>query len=258
MDMRLKDKVALVTGAGNGIGRAIALKMAHEGARVIVSDIHVPSGEVTVEEIKRDGGEAHFCAVDVAEEKDVRNLLRFTELTYGSLQILVNNAGVEVVKPVTEITVQEWDWLTGVNLKGVFLCTKYGLPLIEHSGGGSITNLASAAGIIGAALWSVYCASKGGVVLFTKAVAQEVKMAGKVRVNCICPMTVDTSMAARGLEAYKRYGFGEDVWEKNFVPRQGRRITPEEVANAAVFLASDESSPINGHALYLDNGALAG
>jgi len=256
--MRLKDKIVLVTGAGNGIGRAIALKMAREGARVLVSDIHVPSGEVTVEEIKKDGGEARFCAADVAKEIEVRNLLRFAEQTYGGLHVLVNNAGVEIVKPVTEVTEQEWDWLMGINLKGVFLCTKHGLPLIERSGGGSVVNLASAAGIIGAALWSLYCASKGGVVLFTKAVAQEVKTAGKIRVNCICPLFVDTGMASRGLEVYKRYGFGEDVWEKSFVPRQVRLVTPEEVANAAVFLASDESSPINGHALYLDNGGLAG
>lgn len=256
--MRLKDKVVLVTGAGNGIGRAIARKMAREGAKVVVNDLHVPSGEVTVEEIKHEGGEARFCAADVSQELEVRNLLHFVEQAYGGLHILVNNAGVELVKPVTEVTEQEWDWLMGINLKGVFLCTKHGLPLIERSGGGSVVNLASAAGVIGAALWSLYCASKGGVVLFTKAVAQEVKMAGKIRVNCLCPMFVDTGMASRGLEVYKRYGFGEDVWQQSFVPRQVRLITPEEVANAAVFLASDESSPINGHALYLDNGGLAG
>jgi NAD(P)-dependent dehydrogenase (short-subunit alcohol dehydrogenase family) len=256
--MRLKNKIAVVTGAGNGIGRAIALKLAREGAQVMVSDIHVPSGEVTVEEIKRDGGEARFCAADVSQEIEVRNLFQCVEQAYGGLQILVNNAGVEVVKPVTEITEQEWDWLLGINLKGVFLCTKHGLPVLERSGGGSIVNLASAAGVIGAALWSAYCAAKGGVVLFTKAVAQEVKAGGKLRVNCICPMSVDTGMAARGLEAYKRYGFGEDVWEKSFAPRQVRLISPEEVANAVVFLASEESSSINGHALYLDNGALAG
>lgn len=256
--MRLKDKVALITGAGNGIGRAIALKMAREGARVIVSDIHVPSGEVTVEEIKREGGEARFRAADVSQEIEVRNLFQFVEQAYHSLHVLVNNAGVEVVKPVTEITEQEWDWLVDINLKGVFLCTKHGLPLLEQSGGGSIINLASAAGVVGAALWSAYCASKGGVVLFTKAVAQEVKAAGKVRVNCICPMAVDTGMAARGLEAYKRYGFGDNAWETHFAPRQARWITPDEVANAALFLASDEASAMNGHALYLDNGALAG
>lgn len=256
--MRLKDKVVLVTGAGNGIGRAIALKLAEEGARVVVSDIHVPSGEVTVEEIKREGGEARFCAADVSQEIEVRNLFQFVESVFGGLHVLVNNAGVEVVKPVTEISEQEWDWLLGINLKGVFLCTKHGLPLLERNGGGSIINLASAAGVIGAALWSAYCASKGGVVLFTKAVAQEVKAAGKIRVNCLCPMFVDTSMASRGLEAYKRYGGGDESWEKNLSLRQVRLITPQEVANAAVFLASDESLAMNGHALYLDNGALAG
>lgn len=256
--MRLKDKVVLVTGAGNGIGRAIALTMANEGARVVVSDIHVPSGEVTVEEIKREGGEARFCAADVSQEIEVRNLFQFVESVFGGLHVLVNNAGVEVVKPVTEISEQEWDWLLGINLKGVFLCTKHGLPLLERSDGGSIINLASAAGVIGAALWSAYCASKGGVVLFTKAVAQEVKAAGKIRVNCLCPMFVDTSMASRGLEAYKRYGGKGEAWEENLSLRQVRLITPQEVANAAVFLASDESSAMNGHALYLDHGALAG
>jgi dihydroanticapsin dehydrogenase len=256
--MRLKDKVVLVTGAGNGIGRSIALKMASEGARIVVSDIHVPSGEVTVEEIKREGGEARFCAADVSQEIEVRNLFQFVELAYGGLQVLVNNAGVEIVKPVTEITEQEWDWLLGINLKGVFLCTKHGLPLLERSGGGSIVNLASAAGVIGAALWSAYCASKGGVVLFTKAVAQEVKAAGKIRVNCLCPMAVETSMTARGLEAYIRHGGSAEAWEQYIASRQGRLITPNEVANAAVFLASEDSAAMNGHALYLDHGALAG
>src|SRR5262245_62833357 len=115
--MRLKDKVALITGAGNGLGRAIALKMAQEGARIIVNDIHVPSGEVTVEEIKSKGGEARFYAADVSKEIEVRNLFQFAEQTYNSLHVLVNNAGVEVVKPVTETSEQEWDWLIGINLK---------------------------------------------------------------------------------------------------------------------------------------------
>jgi len=256
--MRLKGKIALITGAGNGIGRAIALKMASEGAQVVVSDIHTPSGEVTVEEIKREGGSARFCGADVSQEIEVRRLFQFVEQTYDALHILVNNAGVEVVKPVTEITEQEWDWLQGINLKGVFLCTKHGLPLLERSGGGSIVNLASTAGVTGAALWSAYCASKGGVVLFTKAVAQEIKKEGKIRVNCLCPAAVETSMTTRAQEAYKRYEFGEDVWEKLFALRQVRMITLDEVANAAIFLASDESVTINGHALYLDNGALAG
>jgi NAD(P)-dependent dehydrogenase (short-subunit alcohol dehydrogenase family) len=119
-------------------------------------------------------------------------------------------------------------------------------------------NVASAAGVIGAALWSAYCASQGGIVLFTKAVAQEVKAAGKIRVNCLCPMFVETSMATRGFEAYKRYGFGEQVWRQEFAPRQVRMISPEEVARAAVFLASEDASALNGHALHLDNGALAG
>ena len=119
--MRLQGKVALVTGAGNGIGRAIALAMAREGARIVVNDIHVPSGEVTVEEIKREGGEARFYGADVSQVLEVRNLFHFIEQTYSVLHVLINNAGVEVVKPVTEITEQEWDWMQGINLKGVFL-----------------------------------------------------------------------------------------------------------------------------------------
>lgn len=252
--MRLEGKKALVTGAGRGIGRGVALGLAREGAAVVVSDIDKASGEAVAEEIRSAGGTAHFVAADVSKETDVQQMVSEAARQLGGLNILVNNAGIEIVNPVTAITEEEWDRLMGINVKGVFFSCKHALPIIAEGGGGSVINMASAAGIIGLPLLSLYCASKGAVVLFTKALAQEYKAAG-VRVNSICPMVIQTDMGDRFIDRYTEFDIPiMDVLNL----RQARLGTIDEVVGAALFLASDDSSFVNGHALPLDNAGLSG
>ena len=253
--MRLKGKNALVTGAAAGIGKAVALRFAREGARVIVSDVQAEAGELVAESIRKEGGVAHFIRADVSCESDVQNLVRTGADKLGGLQIAVHNAGIEIIKAVTELTEEDWDRIMAVNVKGVFFGCKYAAPVIEASGGGTIVNMASAAGLVGQALLSAYCATKGAVVLFTKALAQEYKGRG-VRFNVVCPMLVETELGERFIERYE-YGYDVPISEMLRV-RQGRMITVDEVANNTLFLASDESSFINGHALVMDDGALSG
>ncbi|MGH8998697.1 MAG: SDR family NAD(P)-dependent oxidoreductase [Acidimicrobiia bacterium] len=253
--MRLEGKKALVTGAGRGIGRGVALALARQGAAVVVSDIDKDGGQAVAEEIGRAGGTAHFVAADVSRESDVQQMVAEAARALGGLNVLVNNAGIEIINPVTAITEEEWDKLMGINVKGTFFSCKHALPVIAEGGGGSVVNIASAAGIIGLPLLSLYCASKGAVVLFTKAIAQEYKEAG-VRVNSICPMVIETEMGDRFINRYTD-DFGIPIMDVLNL-RQGRLGTIEEVAGAVTFLASDESSFVNGHALPLDNGGLSG
>lgn len=253
--MRLDGKKALVTGAAAGIGKAVALRFAREGAHVVVSDIQTQAGEAVAESIREAGGIAHFVRADVSRESDVQNLVRTSAEKLGGLNIAVHNAGIEIIKAVTELTEEDWDRIMSVNVKGVFFGCKHAAPVIEQSGGGTIVNMASAAGLIGQGLLSAYCASKGAVILFTKALAQEYKGRG-IRFNVVCPMLVDTELGERFVE---RYEYGYDVPISELLrARQGRLITVDEVANNTLFLASDESSFINGHALVMDDGALSG
>jgi NAD(P)-dependent dehydrogenase (short-subunit alcohol dehydrogenase family) len=252
--MLLQGKKALVTGAGTGIGKAIAVRFAREGAEVVVSDIRRETGEETARSIQKAAGAAHFVQADVAREGEVRRLVEEASQKMGGLQILVNNAGMETIKPVVELTEEEWDRLMNLNVKGVFFCCKHGVPVIQRSGGGSVINMASAAGLIGWPLLSLYCASKGAVIQFTKALAQEYKNTS-IRFNALCPMVVETDMGRRFVDRYQDYGVPVMA---ALEARQGRLATVDEVASAAVFLASDESRFVNGHALPLDNGGLSG
>ncbi len=253
--MRLEGKNALITGAGAGIGKAIALRFAQEGARVVVGDIQNDAGEAVVNSIRKAGGIAHFIRTDVRREAEVKRLVTETVDKLGSLHIAVNNAGIEVIKPMPELTEEDWDGIMSVNVKGVFFGCKHAAPVIERCGGGTVINMASAAGLIGQALLSAYCASKGAVVLFTKALAQEYKGRG-VRFNAICPMLVETELGQRFLDRYEKT-YGVPIGEILRM-RQGPLIRVDEVAAAAVFLASDQSTFVNGHALPLDNGGLSG
>ena len=253
--MRLSGKKALVTGAGAGLGKGIAIAFAREGAAVAVNDVAKEAGERVVDEIRKAGGTAHFVAADVSREAEVQRMTAEAVERLGGLSILVNNAGIEIVKRTVDLTEAEWDRLMSINVKGVFFGCKHGIPAIEKSGGGSVINMASAAGLIGWPLLSLYCASKGAVVQFTKSLAQEYKGAS-IRFNSLCPMVIQTDLGQRFIDRYEK-DFGVPVMAA-LEARQGRLGTVEDVAKAAVFLASDDASFVNGHPLALDGGGLAG
>jgi NAD(P)-dependent dehydrogenase (short-subunit alcohol dehydrogenase family) len=252
--MRLQNKVAVVTGAASGIGKAIALAFAREGACVVVSDINVDGGEETGALIKKNNGNALFVEADVAESDAVRNLVQTTVDHFRAVDIMVNNAGIELVQRLADTDEQTWDRLIAINLKGVFLGTKFAVPKMLANGGGIIINMASVAGIMGAGGLGAYNASKGGVVLLTKNTAMDY---GKhnIRANCICPGFIATPMVENIMALPGAQEIKNRIVDLCPAGRLGR---PEEVANCAVFLASDESSYINGHALVMDGGMSAG
>lgn len=253
--MGLDGKKVLITGAGRGIGQGVAQRLAADGAAVVVSDVSKDGANETAELIAKDGGTAHALVCDVSSEAAVKGLVEEAAGLLGGLTTMINNAGIEIVKPVTEITEEEWDRLMGINLKGTFFGCKHVIPKLIENGGGSVVNIASAAGLLGWPLLSSYCASKGGVVLFTKSLAQEYKAAG-IRFNAVCPMVIETSMGDRFIERYED-DFGipmRDVLNM----RQGRLGTVAEVAAAVAFLVSDDASFVNGTALALDNGGTSG
>lgn len=249
--MRLKDKVALITGAGSGIGRATAILFAKEGAKVAVADCVKEANEETVKMMKDAGGEGISILADVSNAIEVQKMIEKTVNEYGKLDVLFNNAGINMMVPITETTEELWDKMISINLKGVFLGCKYAVPVMKKQGGGVIINTASIFAYVGCVNDSVYCASKGGVLAFTRALALEVAPF-KIRVNCICPGTTLTPLVQR-------------VWEQSGNPEERARSTlqqiplerfgkPEDMANAALFLASDESSFITGAAIIVDGG----
>jgi NAD(P)-dependent dehydrogenase (short-subunit alcohol dehydrogenase family) len=252
--MRLKDKVALVTGAGAGIGKAIAETFAKEGAKVVVNDLNSDTAKAVADGIGKAGGTAAFVQADVSKEADAVKIVKFAVDTYGSLDILVNNAGIELIKPTHELTEQDWDSVMNVNLKGCFLVSKHGVIQMLAQGGGSIINMASAAGIIGFPLLASYCATKGGVVQLTKSMALEYRPAN-VRVNAICPSLIETDLGDRFVESYNAAGIQA---KELLMSMQGRMGTVQDVAGVALFLASEDSSFVNGVALPVDGGACAG
>lgn len=251
--MLLENKVALITGAASGIGRATALQMASEGARVIVSDVDESGGAETVAMIESAGGTARFVACDVSQSAQVEALINATLAAFGSLHILVNNAGVggAMVK-ADQIDEATWDQVMNVNVKGVWLCTKYALPHVLKTGVGCIVNIASLAGLVGYPNNSVYGASKHAVVGFTRSVALEYARLG-LRVNAVCPGYTDTPMVNLMVEQKPRMA---DIVEKISPMKRLGRV--EEIAEMIVFLASDRASFINGQAIAVDGGASSG
>lgn len=252
--MKLNQKVAIVTGAGSGIGRATALLFAREGARVIVADVVESAGRETVAQIEAGGGEAVFVRVDVSQAAEVENMVRVAVDRFGGLDVLFNNAGLTIPAMVTETSEEVWDKSIDVNLKGVMLGCKYAIPEMLKRGGGSIINTASMLGLVASPRQAPYSAAKGGVVLLTKQVAIDYAHAN-IRVNCICPSEVNTPMHRKFIEETP----DPEATRRRLLERipLNRVAEPEELASVALFLASADSSYITGVALPVDGGLTA-
>jgi len=252
--MRLKDRVALITGGTSGIGEATALLFASEGARVCITGRNNKRGATVVAQINASGGDAFFVQADVSLAEDCRRAVDKTLSAYGSLDTLFNNAGVFYQHTAIECSEKEWDEQIAVNLKGTFLMSKFALPTMIAQGHGVIINNSSGWGLVGGDRAVAYCASKGGVVLMTKAMAIDHGRQG-VRVNCICPGDVETPMLPA--DAKMRGLKWEDYIAGCASRPLGRVGTVEEIAKAVLFLASDDSSFMTGTALVVDGGGTA-
>ena len=249
---QLDGKVALITGAGSGIGRASALAFAREGAKVAVADIVVDGGEETVRMVKEAGGEAFFIKVDVSNAADVEAMVNKVVETYGRIDCAYNNAGIEgVIASTEEYSEEMFDKVIDINLTGVWLCMKYELPHMLKQGSGSIVNTASGAGLVGVAGMSAYVASKHGVVGLTKTAALEYAKSG-IRVNAVCPGLIQTPMVERITNDQPQ--LGEALVAAEPVGRTGK---PEEIAESVVWMCSDAASFVTGHSMSVDGGFVA-
>ncbi|MCJ7823585.1 MAG: SDR family oxidoreductase [Anaerolineales bacterium] len=251
----LHGKVALITGGASGIGKASALLFAKSGAKVAVVDVDEAGGSTVVQEIKDEGGQACFISCDVTQDAECRRTVEETVKTFGDLHILVNSAGFIHRATILETNEGQWDDTLAVNLKGVFLACKYTLPEMIQGGGGTIVNISSCWGLAGGRQAAAYCASKGGVVLLTKAMALD-HAHQNVRVNCVCPGDTDTPMLRA--EAGQLGLSAEDFFVGAADRPMGRLGTPEEIARSVLFLASEAASYITGAILVVDGGGLAG
>ena len=252
MNRIVSGKVALVTGAASGIGRATALIFAREGARVACADRDEGGALETVERVRKQGGEASAYAVDVASEEQVRALIERTVADFGCVDCAHNNAGISGAPgPVQDIALEEWSRVIAINLTGVFLCMKYEIAQMRAQGGGAIVNTSSGAGLIGAPTLAPYCASKHGILGLTRTAALETARSG-IRVNAVCPGSTDTPMLRATMAGSARI-------EKMILANQpgGRLGLAEEVAEAVVWLCSDRASFVSGDAVRVDGGALA-
>jgi NAD(P)-dependent dehydrogenase (short-subunit alcohol dehydrogenase family) len=252
--MKLSGQVAIVTGGGSGQGRATALLFAQEGARVVVGDINDKGAAETARLINRqEGGQAIAAKVDVTKADEVCGVVDTALSHYGRLDILINNAGTTLFKGIEDTTEKDWDRILNTNLKAVFLGCKYAIPAMRRSGGGSIVNIASVAGLIGMPQHFAYCAAKAGVIHFTKSLALD-HGRENIRINCICPGGVLTPMLGEVIDIH-------DPAQVERVARQhalGRVAEPEEIARVSLFLCSTDASFMTGAAVTVDGGIAAG
>ena len=250
---RVKGKVAIITGGASGLGKAQALLLAKEGAKVVVADIDGIKGKKVTEEIRNQGGEAIFLKHDVTSERDWSEVIGNTLAEFGKLDILVNNAGVLLIKKIEDTSMVEWRWLMSINLDGVFLGTKYAIGVMKRGGGGSIINISSAIGIVGMVNNAAYGASKGAVRLFTKVAALECSKAGldyNIRVNSVHPGIIASPMT----EAFLKEKPPSEKPERYIMGHAGE---PIDIAYGVLYLASDESKYCTGDELVIDGGLIA-
>ncbi len=254
----LEGKTAIVTGAGNGIGRATAKAMAAAGAQVCVSDTLVEDGLRTVSEITDAGGKAIFVQADISSEEQVQKVVNETVSAFGGLDILVNNAGIGGgMKRLHEVNTEEFSRVVDVNLIGTFFMTKYAIPHFLKSGDGRIVNIASTYGLIGAPKAAAYCATKGAIINLTRQLAVDYGP-DHIRVNAICPGYIDTSLGRRGPTMSEADFTSATARREKAAAMQplGRQAQPEEVANVALFLASDGASFMTGSIVTVDGGCV--
>ena len=252
---RLTGKRALITGAASGIGRATALLFAREGAAVAVVDVDEAGGQAVAQAIRNEGGQAMFVRCDVTQAEDCQRAVQRVVDEWSGLDILFNNAGIIRRATVIGTTEEEWDRVMAVNVKSIFLLSKYAIPVMAQAGGGAIVNTSSGWGLVGGRNAVSYCASKGAVVNMTRAMALD-HGAQNIRVNCICPGDTDTPMLRN--EA-RQLGESDEVFLAEAADRPLQRVgRPEDIARAVLYLVSDDASFVTGTALVVDGGGLAG
>lgn len=252
--MKLEQRVAVITGAGSGIGRAMVLLFAQEGASVLAADVNAAAAQETAAAVAKAGGTCQPFTVDVARPEQVRAMIEGAVSAYGRIDILCNNAGIGSTTDIVECEPEEWDRVMTVNVKSVYLGCKYAIPYMVEQGSGVIVNTASVAGMVGLVKRASYSASKGAVIALTRQVAIEYVEMG-IRVNCLCPGTVDSPWVGRLLNQAD----DPHAARAALVARQpvGRLGTPEEIAAAALYLASDDAAFITGTGLVIDGGLTA-
>lgn len=252
--MKLAGKIALVTGAAQGIGRGIAGVFAEEGAAVVIADVQADAGRKAAAEIQAAGGKAAFLQTDVTVEADVRAAVASAVANFGRIDIVVNNAGTAAVRTVEESTVEEWDHLMALNVRSIFLTAKYAVPHMRKQGGGAILNVGSVSSIVAQQGTPAYCASKGAVLLLTKSLALDYGPA-RIRVNCLCPGITDTPL----LRFHVRHSPDPEAHLRQRLQRVplGEMLYPDDMGRAAAFLCSDDARGITGAYLLVDGGYLA-